>query len=279
MKIVIIFFLLTILTQICRAQNYDPLTLSRKIFSPDTLKDIKKYSIDEFKGHPNWHDFKKSLKFSFELLDQNSETAVVALTISDSTGTSFDVYLHFKKDSIWKIGAVRTLALTGIIEIVHKQVAALSPLQVDSVINSKHVKGMDLRLFKTREEYRFLLGNTNMTLSSDKKLIEHFKKNKEKFNRIKDELIQKGIFNFPQGVKKMKKNSNLVSGLRDLYIDDVYPNFEETKGSLDFLIGGITDNALGYLYIREKQNRPKMSPGHFIMLRSLGNGWYLYKTT
>ena len=99
------------------------------------------------------------------------------------------------------------------------------------------------------------------------------------FTALKNELIAKGIFKYEGGTRDMKSIEGVNHQLRGLFIDNVYPYSEETKGSLFFLIGGITDNSVGYFYIKDERNVPEMSPSHFIMIRSLGDGWYLYKTT
>jgi len=261
------------------AQNYDPLTLSSKVFSRDTFPDIKKYSTGDYKGHPTGKDLPPKINITFELLGQTDKTAVVAVTLSDSASRMLNTYMHFTKDSIWKISGFRALAMTGMIEEVYKELSALTPKQIDSVITSAHTKTLDKRMFKSKEEYHYLLGNEKLTLSSDEELIAYFNKNNVQFEGIKNDLVARGIFKSERGTREMRNIGNINKALRRLLIDNVYPNSDETKESLDFFIGGILDNAVGYLYIKDKKNVPKMSPGHFIMIRSLGNGWYLYKTT
>ena len=39
------------------------------------------------------------------------------------------------------------------------------------------------------------------------------------------------------------------------------------------------DNSVGYLYCKNPDDVPLMSDNGYIMIRDLGNGWYLYKTT
>lgn len=279
MKYAITLFLILTFILPCKAQNYDPLTLSQTIFSKDTLPDIKRYSTGDYEGHPNGRDIRAGLIITFELLDQNDKTAVVAVTLSDSTGTSLDTYMHFAKDSIWKVSGFRALAMTGLTGEIYQQLSALSPKQVDSVLLSGHTKKRDIRLFKSRDEYQFMLGNTKLTLSSDKDLMAHFNKNRVLFEKLKNELIAKGIYKSPVGTREMKGIDSIKTGLRNLFIDSVKPNPDELQGSLDFMIGGILDNTVGYLYIKDKNNVPAMSPSQYIMVRSLGGGWYLYKTT
>ena len=39
------------------------------------------------------------------------------------------------------------------------------------------------------------------------------------------------------------------------------------------------DNTVGYLYVHDRENLPKMNPSRIIMIREIGSGWYLFKTT
>jgi hypothetical protein len=260
------------------AQFNDPLLLTKRIFSRDTFPEIKKYSTHEYEGHPNGRDFREGLKVSFTLLGkglkETDSTAVVNITLSDGHGNGADLYLHLKKDTIWKAAAFRALAMTGIIERVYYDLAQLTSRQVDSIIASPHTVKKDKRMFKTRAEYNFELGNTKLVLSSDSQLISHFNKNKLKFEALKNEFMKTA----PAGTKSMK-DVRVKNQMKALFIDNVRQDMEYTHGCLNFLIGGILDNAVGYMYIKDKKDVPEMSSGHFIMIREIGNGWYLYKTT
>jgi len=53
----------------------------------------------------------------------------------------------------------------------------------------------------------------------------------------------------------------------------------ETKDDdLHFVIGGITDNSVGFLY-SEKRTPPEISASEYIWVEDLGDGWYLFRTT
>lgn len=108
------FFLLAVST--VYGQTFEPMELAKKIFGKDSLPDIKKYIAGEYEGRPNGQDLQSGTVTKFTLLGQSKKTAVVAMSILDSLGKGFDTYLHFEKDSIWKMTALRALALTGIIE-------------------------------------------------------------------------------------------------------------------------------------------------------------------
>jgi hypothetical protein len=278
MKYLFLFFSLSCVLTICKAQDYTPLQLTKRVFSRDTFPEIKKYSIGEYNGQPNGKNLSNKVHTIFSLLGQNSKTAVVDLTITDSSGKGIDTYVHLKKDTIWKICAFRALSMTGIIAKINDDLSALTQSQVDSIIASPYTKSRDNRMFKSKEDYRYMLGNTSLTLALDSALIAHFKENQKSFEALKNKLLKMGIKN-TAGLKKMLNIETTKKQLRSLFIDNVYPDRESNPDNLNFFIGGILDNTVGFLYIRNKKNIPMMDPSHFIMVKEIGNGWYLYKTT
>ena len=45
------------------------------------------------------------------------------------------------------------------------------------------------------------------------------------------------------------------------------------------LIGGVTDNSVGFLRVQDEADLPQMSPSEFIMIEKIAPNWYLFKTT
>lgn len=261
-------------------QNLEPLDLAKKIFDENSMPDLEKFTTGEYKGRPNGRDLQKHSMAKFLLLNQTDKRAVVSMTISDSTGKVFDTYLHFQKDTIWKMNAFRALAMTGIIEQVKKELEKLTPLQVDEIVKSaaKSKKGRS-PLFTSKEDYEFELGNATLTLESDAKIIEHFRKNKKAFERIKDSAINELRIKKTGEERAMDVGENLKTDYRKLYISSVTTGGYEFGNCLNFLIGGILDNSVGYIYVGDEKNLPEMNPNSIIMLREIGDGWYVYKTT
>ena len=87
---------LTLLTIIILAvttaygQAYEPLDLAKKIFGKESLQNIENYVTGEYKGRPNGQDLQSGATTKFTLLGQTDKTAVVAMTILDSTGKGLD---------------------------------------------------------------------------------------------------------------------------------------------------------------------------------------------
>lgn len=162
-------FILSALTNLTACgQNIEPLDLARKIFSKEPFPNIKKHSGGEYEGSPNGQDLSNSAITRFLLLEQTGNKAVVAMTILESTGKGGDTYLHFEKDSIWKLHAFRALAMTGMIEEAKNELEKMTLQQVDELIKkSKAAKSKDFAVFTSREDYHYQLGNAKLILELD----------------------------------------------------------------------------------------------------------------
>src|SRR5688500_5135114 len=133
-RVTMLFITVILAVTTVYGQTYEPLDLAKQIFGKDKLPNIDNYITGEYKGRPNGQDLQKGSTTKFILLGQADNKSVVAMTILDSTGKGLDTYLHFKKDSIWKMSAFRALALTGIIEQVKIGLEKMTPQQVDDII-------------------------------------------------------------------------------------------------------------------------------------------------
>ncbi|RWY52264.1 hypothetical protein [Mucilaginibacter gilvus] len=278
-KICLLVCLVSFGGTLCKAQTYTPLELCKRILSRDTLPYIKKYCAGDFEGHPNGSDFAPHLKVSFTVLKQTDKTAVINVTLSDSTGNSLDTYFHLAKDSIWKVNAFRALAMTGMLQQMYDELKKMTPAQIDKIIAEPLRKGKDHRIFKSRDEYQYLLNNTELTLASDDKIVAHFQKNKEAFEQLKADLLTSPSVGKRNFIQALGAKNALSDKLKALYLHNAELDGEQTTNTVILNIGGIVDNYVGYMYIKDSKDVPEMSGDHFIMIRSIGDGWYLYKTT
>jgi hypothetical protein len=261
-------------------QTYEPLDLAKRIFGQDSLPNIDKYITREYKGRPNGQDLQNGSITKFILLGQTEKTAVVAMTIMDSTGNGLDTYLHFEKSAIWKMNAFRGLALTGVIEQVKFALEKMTSQQVDSIIaKSKTKKKDDLAMFTSRDDYNFQLGNAKLTLELDDNIAKHFVTNQTEFERLKNlamiQLERKKV----DEERSIILIESLKSDYQKLFISSVSTGGYELGNCINFLIGGIVDNSVGYIYVKDKKDLPEMNPDRVIMIKEIGNGWYIYKTT
>ncbi|HOZ69452.1 MAG TPA: hypothetical protein PLB49_04800 [Chitinophagaceae bacterium] len=260
-------------------QTYEPVDLAKKIFGNEKFKEIRKYSTGEYNGKPNGQNLQKGAQTKFRLLGQTDITAVVNMTIVDSAGNGFDTYLHFEKDTIWKLEAFRALAMTGMIEMGLKELEKMTSQQVDEIVAKSKDNDNDNAIFRSREDYYYELGNARLTLALDDTIVQHFLDNRLAFESLKD----LAMLNLDSAIAGTKGRKSLFSEHKELYrklfIRSVYLYEHKPAIVLDFFIGGMIDNTVGYFYTSDKSQLPKMTSRRYIMIREIGEGWYIYKTT
>ncbi len=176
----------------------------------------------------------------FQLFGENNQVA--------------DVYFYLQYDKGWKVSAVRLLALTGIIEQVYLGLKAKPNL--------------------TAEEKEFY-ENYKLTLSPDKELKTWFLQNRNLLNKLcaqfpnksggKEVYISRDDKKFPHAADLLRK-LNLSSADMD------------STGNIEIVIGGITDNTVGFIYSPSKKP-PQMNPSLYIWVEEVAANWYLFRTT
>ena len=277
-KLTLLLFIFT-LSNTYSQTSILPLDLAKKILSKAKFRDIKKYCTGEYKGRPNGNDIDKNATLQFALLSQTVDKAVVAVTIIDKTGKGLDTYLHFSKENIWKANAFRALAMTGMIEGAKKELEQLSTKKVDSLIAISKNDTTGNSMFKSREDFDFQLGNLNLILALDSEIIDHFNKNKIEFERLKDIAFKNLDTTKADQERSIKLCNGLENDFHKLFISSIEMGGYELGNCINFSIGGMLDNTVGYLFVKDKKDVPEMNPSRIIMIREIGNGWYIYKTT
>ncbi len=202
-----------------------------------------------------------------KIIFQDTAHAVIAVWLHDSV-TSRDVYFFLVKVKNWTIYAIRSLVMT---DDAQAELARL-----DSI--PKKDRG---KVYTKTHENSFVFEYNNLKLweSSDTLLAINFQKNKKKFCQMQklmekkgyvgknDTLVKKGMKD-----KKIKKLAD-QSLIRNIDYDKRYPS------CVFYIIGGMDDNTVGYLYQPDPKKIPHITEKHYIYLRALGNGWYVFKTT
>jgi len=265
--------ILLLIFGITNAQKIEPLELVKKVFTDKKFaKKTNRYSKGEYNGHPNANDLLANATLNFRLLDMSENTAVVNVTISDSLGKGIDTYAHLEKNRKWKINALRALAMTGFMQQAMQEMEKMTAEQIDSLILK------DKKTFKSKENFYQKLENIKLTLALDDTIISHFEKNREKFEELKNELENIEFNKEEKSSRKINLGEQIKVEYQKLLIKSISTRYNCTS-CFEFIIGGMIDNTVGYLYIPNKQDLPKMSPNRMIMIKEIGNGWYLFKTT
>jgi hypothetical protein len=165
-----------------------------------------------------------------------------------------DLYFYLRFDGSWKISAMRRLALPGIMEQLYF--------------------GLNAKKSRTQEE-QDMFDNIGLVLASDKTLREWFQQNHESLNKLY-KLTQK-----KDGSKSLyindsnKRFPEIAQALKRLHLSVVEV---QENGNVEIVIGGMTDNTVGFVYSPSK-SPPPISPSEYIWVEEIAENWYLFRTT
>ena len=256
-----------------------PLRIAEQFVAPAGWPEMKDYLCCEVAGQAKKQTLGQQIpprqRRACELIQQDSATAVVAVELRDSASRR-DFYLHFRHDSTgWKLGAVRSLAMT---HLGPPMVALLTGLPKAEVAdyNRKHPDA----------SHAFTVGNLRLWTSADAEIAAYFQRRRPDFQKLL-RRVQTGKFFAPtppgpaEPAAEQAANADpaVHALLRRLFLGRVTRRATACGSCLAFVIGGKTTSSVGLLYQPEAGSLPAMSPNGVIVLRPLGEGWYLYKTS
>ncbi|TGE23675.1 hypothetical protein E5K00_00240 [Hymenobacter aquaticus] len=203
-----------------------------------------------------------------EVVQQTDSTAVVAVELRDSTGGN-DFYLHFVKQATWKLQAVRGLAMTNFGRQMLTVLESL-PAAERARYNQTHPQA----------EYDFTVNNIRLWIGSDADIEAHFTRRQADFNKAVQLLQRRPDFQAPAADEDAANADPVINRLlKSLYISRVTRKAADCDACVAFVIGGLIDNTVGLLYEPDARKVPPMNPESLIVVKPLGQGWYLYKTS
>ncbi|MET4074730.1 hypothetical protein [Hymenobacter sp. UYCo722] len=256
-----------------------PLQIAEQFVAPTGWPEMQDYLCCEVAGQAKKQTLGQQIPQQqnrrCELIGQDSATAVVAVELRDPTSRR-DFYLHFRHDSTgWKLGAIRSLAMTHLGPPMVALLTGLPPAEVANY-NRKHPDA----------SHAFTVGNLRLWTSADADIATHFRRHRTDFQKLL-RRVQAGKFfaptlpgpNEPAAEQAANADPAVHALLRRLFLSRVTRRAPACGSCLAFVIGGKTNSSVGLLYQPEAGSLPTMSPNGLIVLRPLGEGWYLYKTS
>ncbi len=181
-------------------------------------------------------------EISYRPLQQENDRAIYAVYIATER-SSEDWYVYLVKEkNIWKISAVRKLALPPFFNMVIEEFEKIPD--------------------KSKEE-DFRYQNMRLTLKTDAELKDYLEQNIDQFNKI---------------VELSHSNLEAANSLgKSIYLNNI--SFWRNSKIIDVNIGGIIDNSVGYLYVPDGLSPPKMTSTDYIYVEKIRKNWFIYKTT
>lgn len=263
-----LFTVLSLFQLTCNSQTMTPIELVEKVFTDKSFIDeIPKYSTGEYEGRPNSSDIIDGVSLTFKSLETKDSTAVINITAESKDGYISDLYVHLNKEEHWKINAFRGLAMTGILEELKNQFESMSDSQIDSLISAGDED------IKSKEDFYYVLNNISLTLKDDNSIVKHFENNRNEFELLAQQIASHS------DEENINLNEIYKERIRKLLIGNISSYNLFCEQCIELTIGGMIDNTVGYFYIEDKSKLPEMNPDRIIMIREIGNGWYMFKTT
>jgi|GEM_PF-3435202 len=254
----------------------EPLQIAEQFVAPAGWPDMKGYLCCEVAKQARHQTLGQQIPASLrrvcQLLEQGPASAVVAVELRDSLSSRSDFYLHFRKDGAhWKLQAVRSLAMTQLGAPMLELLTSLPPAEV-----------ADYDLKHPEADHAFTVGNLRLWMSADADIAAHFQRHRPDFEELL-RLVQAARYfdNVPAAEGEAVANADpaVHSLLRQLYLGQVARHDTGCRSCLELVIGGRLNSTVGLLFLAAATMPPPMHPNHLIVLRPLGQGWYLYKTS
>ncbi|MFK8057948.1 MAG: hypothetical protein AB8F78_17610 [Saprospiraceae bacterium] len=205
--------------------------------------------------------------------------ALVAIEFSNSNSAE-DLYMFLDSTSRgWRISALRQFNLPGVYyqQLNHYRNKGERSIRED--YNAKMKSSMERgvtqaqheEIHGTLEDRIFYVFNLRLTSSSDGDLIRHFDYLRKKFD-----AVRMAMDSIPKSPIALYHDNALVG--KDLQYLLVKRAFNG-EGPIRFEIAAIGGDDVGFLYCNSPECMPTPTPGGLIAFRSMGGGWWLYRTT
>ena len=275
MKINSAFFLLLFSGFFSIAQNNTPpYNLTSKYFRRE-LTDYKTVFVDDAEKDIYYLKYvsKKSKRFLFETLYYSENKAVIAVS-GYGKANAYNLYVFWIKDNGWKIKTIKTLEFSGMMVEVDQSKGmddnSISK-EYDKILKNRKQNSPSVGTF---EEYLYETKHARLMFASDSTLADYFAKNINRFNTLLNKL--KGNAKSKDEIWRFDSNSGYKNDLKNILLSSV--SSRDNSKVINFVIGDLSNGSVGYFYCENKDDVPEMTEERYIMIRKLGNGWYLYKT-
>lgn len=268
---------LLFLTQAIGQESFagDPLALVKRFVDPAPIADLTPYIGKEGEQANRLRSAitAGAMKANgAELIKAGGGWAVVAVeAVQQSQGNVGDLYFHLFAQPGWKIMAIRATPTPPWGQEAMSKRLGGRPVSGSDRDLKAFFEASRARLDELRDRAKpFLRGAVQATDLAERK----------------PEALRRVAGASPADIDRM------VALLRDIGagavssepIDVPYPaediaHAQPNPNFFDIHLWGIVDNYVGFFWTSDPGQLPDMSPSNYIVIRNLGGGWYLYRTT
>lgn len=261
------------------ASEGSPEWVTRMFFEVSDLRKMKPYLTGECAQYPldsasTFNQRDSAVTITQTRIAGDSARALFSVFMRDSSsGTNYYCYL-VRTDGKWRLSAIRALALTGIIHLTIQELKKQDSLP-DSLTH--------------------LLTNLELVVASDSTLKAHFLRHQSIFSEIADTMLLRLRSDSIPLTERRRLEGGYVERLDHLeaYANQLLPSIYAVRVTVEssrvvFLLGGVVDNTVGYMYIPEGIEIPDIWSGYepqsystdmYIYVEEIAPHWYLFKTT
>jgi hypothetical protein len=181
-----------------------------------------------------------------------SDTVAVARLPANS-GNPTDIYLYLTRPAsgAWSIQAIRALALPPFVATLRNDLTQ--------------------RVSRTDKD-EHMLAQIDLMMRSDAQMRQWFAENRLRLDAVRTiALADRG----GTGARRIEGDAARKA------LDEIHASaldLSET-GAVVVTLGGIVDNAVGFLFAPHAGAEPQIGSSSYIWVEPVGNGWFLFKTT
>lgn len=184
------------------------------------------------------------VKITRRLIEKKLPQAVYAVEVR-RTDTVIDWYVFLREEHhVWKLEAVRSLALMG-------------PIQAE-IHRLGHIPH---RSVKQEQAYQ----NFVLTVASDQQLKAYLRTHYVQLQELVELALSGKI-----------AEATAMAKARSLHLVQLLPG---DKTIVQIMVGGILDNTVGFMWVPTGAVVPSMGPEEYIYIEEVIDCWYLYKTS
>jgi hypothetical protein len=201
--------------------------------------------IEHFLDKPTLgQSFREGITLAYRPIQKQLSRAVYAVEVQRE-GRGIDWYIFLRKESdVWKLEAVRSLALTG---PIHVEIQRLGRMQHRSV--------------EQERTYQNLI----LTVASDKELKSYLRTHSKELQILVTLALSGKVTEATAKAKALSLGSVELA--------------PENQKIVQIVVGGIINNVVGFMHIPPGIAAPAMDPSEYIYIEHVIGNWYLYKTT
>jgi hypothetical protein len=253
----------------------DPVALVKRFVDPAPIADLTPYIGKEAEPVNRLRSaiMAAALKAnSAELVRSDGQWAVVAVeTVQQSQGNVVDLYFHLFAQPAWRIMAIRATPTPPWGQAAMSKLLGGRPRSGSDRDLKAFFEASRARLDELRDRAKPFLRGAVQAMDLAERKPEALRRLAGASAADIDRMV--ALLREIGAGAVSSEPIDMPYAAEDIAHAQPNPNF------FDLHLWGIVDNYVGFFWASDPKQLPSMSPSNYIVIRDLGGGWYLYRTT